>query len=44
VQHGPFVMTTREEIMEAIQDFQFAQNGFERARSWESEIGKEMRT
>lgn len=38
VQHGPFVMNTREQIMEAFSDFQGAKNGFESARGWRSEI------
>ena len=38
VQHGPFVMNTREEIMEAISDFQSGRNGFERAPTWTSAI------
>lgn len=40
VQHGPFVMNTREEIMQAFHDYQTNSNGFEAAREWESEIGK----
>lgn len=28
---GPFVMTTEEEIQQAISDYQSARNGFERA-------------
>lgn len=36
VQHGPFVMNTREEIMQTIRDYQSGRNGFERARGWES--------
>ncbi|ODQ65477.1 hypothetical protein NADFUDRAFT_52067 [Nadsonia fulvescens var. elongata DSM 6958] len=42
VQHGPFVCTSREKIMEAFYDYQSHSNGFERAASWESEIGKRM--
>lgn len=42
VQYGPFVTTSREEVMQALQDFQTASNGFERAANWESEIGKRM--
>ncbi|KAL3694899.1 hypothetical protein R1sor_008550 [Riccia sorocarpa] len=36
VQHGPFVMNTREEIMQTIRDYQLGRNGFERARGWQS--------
>ena len=36
VQHGPFVMNTREEINQAIKDYQLGQNGFENAHKWES--------
>ncbi|OUS48879.1 RmlC-like cupin domain-containing protein [Ostreococcus tauri] len=38
VQHGPFVMNTREEIMKAFSDFQGGKNGFESVRGWRSEI------
>uniref|UniRef100_A0A674PLI6 Pirin n=1 Tax=Takifugu rubripes TaxID=31033 RepID=A0A674PLI6_TAKRU len=37
-QHGPFVMTTEEEIQQAISDYQSGRNGFERARNWRSKI------
>jgi len=36
VQHGPFVMNTKEEIYKTFIDYQYGQNGFERARSWRS--------
>lgn len=39
-QHGPFVMTTREEIMEAFDDYRNGRNGFEKATSWASKIGQ----
>jgi redox-sensitive bicupin YhaK (pirin superfamily) len=42
VQYGPFVVTSREEVMQAMQDYQTHSNGFERAHNWESEIGKSM--
>ncbi|XP_022604975.1 pirin isoform X2 [Seriola dumerili] len=38
VQHGPFVMTTEEEISQAIKDYQSGRNGFERAVKWRSKI------
>ncbi|GAA5914829.1 pirin family protein [Sporobolomyces salmoneus] len=39
VQHGPFVMTSREGIIEAFRDYQAGRNGFEGAHEWKSEIG-----
>lgn len=42
VQHGPFVMNTREEIMQAFHDYQTGSNGFEAAPSWESAIGRRL--
>eukprot|EP01138_Halocafeteria_seosinensis_P010312 gb/GECG01010530.1/.p1 GENE.gb/GECG01010530.1/~~gb/GECG01010530.1/.p1 ORF type:complete len:359 (+),score=45.72 gb/GECG01010530.1/:1-1077(+) len=36
VQHGPFVMNTKEEIYQAMKDYQEGKNGFERARHWQS--------
>ncbi|KAG0232783.1 hypothetical protein BGW41_001717 [Actinomortierella wolfii] len=38
VQHGPFVMNTKEEIYETFIDYQYGQNGFERAHKWHSTI------
>ncbi|KAF9109337.1 hypothetical protein BGX27_007743, partial [Mortierella sp. AM989] len=38
VQHGPFVMNTKDEIYKTIIDYQNGQNGFERARNWQSTI------
>ncbi|XP_029314122.1 pirin isoform X1 [Cottoperca gobio] len=38
VQQGPFVMTTEEEIRQAIRDYQTGRNGFERAVNWRSKI------
>ncbi|KEZ46908.1 Pirin [Scedosporium apiospermum] len=43
VQYGPFVLTTKDEVYKAIMDYQGFTNGFERARDWESEIGKSMK-
>ena len=40
VQYGPFVTTSRDEVMQALQDFQSSSNGFERALNWQSEIAK----
>ncbi|KAK0119980.1 hypothetical protein ONS95_011403 [Cadophora gregata] len=40
VRYGPFVMNTEEEIDQAMRDFRSYSNGFERAKGWESEIGK----
>ncbi|CDZ98402.1 RmlC-like jelly roll fold [Phaffia rhodozyma] len=34
VQHGPFVVTSRAKVIEAFRDYQFFQNGFERAKGW----------
>ncbi|KAF2106733.1 RmlC-like cupin domain-containing protein [Lophiotrema nucula] len=42
VQYGPFVLTSRDEVMQAMMDYQTFSNGFERAHNWESEIGKSM--
>ncbi|KUI67691.1 Pirin-like protein [Cytospora mali] len=42
VQYGPFVVTSREEVMQAMYDYQTSSNGFERADGWASEIGKSM--
>ncbi|XP_011073834.1 LOW QUALITY PROTEIN: pirin-like protein [Sesamum indicum] len=36
VQHGPFVMNTQAEIDKAIEDYNYAKNGFEMARQWRS--------
>jgi len=40
VQHGPFVMNTQKQILEAFDDYRSGKNGFENAPGWESEIGK----
>ncbi|KAF2836333.1 hypothetical protein M501DRAFT_987499 [Patellaria atrata CBS 101060] len=42
VQYGPFVVNTPEEVYQAMRDYQGFKNGFERAKDWESEIGKKM--
>jgi len=42
VQYGPFVVTSEEEVYQAMRDYQSNLNGFERARNWQSEIGKAM--
>lgn len=42
VQHGPFVLNSKDEILQAIFDYQTSSNGFERARDWESSIGKAL--
>lgn len=42
VQYGPFVLTSQEEVYQAMMDYQTASNGFEKSRNWESEIGKRM--
>ncbi|KAF2728872.1 RmlC-like cupin [Polyplosphaeria fusca] len=42
VQYGPFVVNSRDEVMQAMMDYQSHSNGFERALNWESEIGKTM--
>ncbi|KAG9018289.1 hypothetical protein FRB90_011619 [Tulasnella sp. 427] len=39
VQMGPFVMNSREGIQQTIMDYQLGRNGFEKSRSWKSQIG-----
>lgn len=42
VQYGPFVLSSKEEVYQALMDYQTHSNGFERAENWRSEIGKSM--
>lgn len=42
VQYGPFVMTSMKEAYDAVDDFQHSRNGFERAKTWRSEIAKPL--
>lgn len=42
VQYGPFVLNSKEEVAQALYDYQSNTNGFERAKDWQSEIGKSM--
>lgn len=42
VQYGPFVLSSKEEVYQALFDYQTHTNGFERAKDWSSEIGKSM--
>lgn len=43
VQHGPFVMTSKDEIMQAFDDYSRGKNGFEGAAAWKSEQGEAFR-
>jgi redox-sensitive bicupin YhaK (pirin superfamily) len=42
VQYGPFVLNSKEGVYKALFDYQTFSNGFERAKDWQSEIGKSM--
>ncbi|KAG0090520.1 hypothetical protein BGZ93_011216 [Podila epicladia] len=44
VQHGPFVMNTQQEIYETFVDYQYGQNGFERAKTWRSSAAQDVET
>lgn len=44
VQHGPFVMTSQKEIRQAVMDFVSHTNGFERAKSWESQAERRRKS
>lgn len=41
-QHGPFVVSNRQEAIQAIKDYQTGKNGFEGAVGWRSEIARGM--
>ncbi|KAI9144464.1 RmlC-like cupin domain-containing protein [Paraphysoderma sedebokerense] len=43
VQHGPFVMTSKNEIIQTFVDFRSAKNGFENAANWQSTIGQRVK-
>ncbi|KAB2104250.1 hypothetical protein AG0111_0g7860 [Alternaria gaisen] len=43
VQYGPFVVTSREEVQQAVRDFRRGENGFERAVGWVSENSRSRR-
>ncbi|KAJ6441900.1 pirin [Purpureocillium lavendulum] len=43
VQYGPFVLNSKEGVYKALMDYQSYANGFERAKDWQSEIGKTMK-
>ena len=42
VQYGPFVVSTQQEVQQAMMDYRTFSNGFERAAGWESKIGRTM--
>jgi len=42
IQYGPFVLNSKEGVYQALMDYQTHSNGFERAKGWQSEIGKSM--
>jgi redox-sensitive bicupin YhaK (pirin superfamily) len=42
IQYGPFVVSSKEDVYQALMDYQTFSNGFERGKDWQSEIGKSM--
>lgn len=44
VQYGPFVMTNKQDVMQASMDFATCSDGFERARNWESRAEKRRKS
>jgi redox-sensitive bicupin YhaK (pirin superfamily) len=43
VQYGPFVLTSKEEVYQALFDYQSHANGFERAKDWQSDISRALK-
>ncbi|EJT47759.1 hypothetical protein A1Q1_03334 [Trichosporon asahii var. asahii CBS 2479] len=43
VQHGPFVVTSQREVLQAMVDYQTGRNGFENAPRWKSKLGAPLR-
>ncbi|KAK0389737.1 hypothetical protein NLU13_3310 [Sarocladium strictum] len=43
VQYGPFVLTSKEDVYQALFDYQSYSNGFERAKDWQSDISKALK-
>lgn len=44
VQHGPFMMNTKEEFYGTVRDYHDRKNGFERAAHWHSIITRKYQT